>query len=243
MLTPPKAPSFGSMPILDSFVPAAFRTGATYPVKAWRPDLFSLLALGEMGGTGWQGITGFVEPKPFDHPDVIQEFTTLVAMARDERAALAEEIYDQNNRLHDYFHQVLMLSPEAHPSTIKLLEMAARTGEMVGMHFKQKYMRARPQQVFPGLVPLVAPPAHPSFPSGHSLESHMMAQAMADVRPFMADALTALADRIGRNREVAGVHFPSDTAAGRVIARAAYPLLKTCPTYAQVLAEARKETT
>jgi acid phosphatase (class A) len=119
--------------------------------------------------------------------------------------------------------------------------MATRVGQMVAIHFKLKFNRARPQQVCPKLVPLINPPGHASFPSGHSLESHMIALALSDVRPYASTALTALADRIGRNREVAGVHYPSDTAAGKRIAALAFQRLQTCPIYQMVLATARAE--
>ena len=41
----------------------------------------------------------------------------------------------------------------------------------------------------------------------------------------MVDDLTALADRISRNREIAGLHYPSDTQGGRDLAAAIQPLL------------------
>ncbi len=45
--------------------------------------------------------------------------------------------------------------------------------------------------------------------------------------PAMANDMLALADRIARNREIAGLHYPSDSAAGVALATAILPLLKT----------------
>ena len=45
-----------------------------------------------------------------------------------------------------------------------------------------------------------------------------MAHCAAAVRPEMRDVLRRLADVIGHNREVAGLHFASDTRAGRELA-------------------------
>ncbi len=42
----------------------------------------------------------------------------------------------------------------------------------------------------------------------------------------MVDDLTALADRISRNREIAGVHYPSDTQGGIDLAQHILPLLQ-----------------
>jgi acid phosphatase (class A) len=167
-------------------------------------------------------------------------------MARDERPRLVNEILDQNARLRGYFAEVLMLSAWSHPDTLKIIEMAIRVAQMVAIHFKLKFNRARPQQVCPALVPLINSPGHASFPSAHSLESHMIALALTEVQPHKhrastAKVLTALADRIGRNREVAGVHYPSDTKAGKEIACAAFELLKECPIFQSVLRAAREE--
>ena len=134
-----------------------------------------------------------------------------------------------------------MLSAWSSRDTLKIIEMAIRVGQMVAIHFKLKFNRARPQQICPALVPLINPPGHASFPSAHSLESHMIALALSDVRPGASRVLTALADRIGRNREVAGVHYPSDTLAGKQIAELAFPKLQACPIYQTVLATARQE--
>jgi acid phosphatase (class A) len=68
-----------------------------------------------------------------------------------------------------------------------------------------------------------------------------MALSLAAIVPKAEKALIALADRIGENREIAGVHFPKDTEAGRHIARQAFQLLKKCPTFSQVLEAARSE--
>jgi hypothetical protein len=44
------------------------------------------------------------------------------------------------------------------------------------------------------------------------------------MQPIQAD-LWVLADRIARNREIAGLHYPSDSAAGVVLANQILPLL------------------
>ena len=42
----------------------------------------------------------------------------------------------------------------------------------------------------------------------------------------MVDDLWTLADRIARNREIAGLHYESDTNAGKAIALATLPMLQ-----------------
>jgi len=216
------------------------RLGLKFPWTAWRGDLFGLVALAEFGRTDWRCIP-VDPPKAFNDPDTITEIAMMVAMARDERPGLAEEIIQQDASLAGYFGQVLTLSTGSHPSTLKLLEMAARVGEMVSIWFKLTFNRARLQQVWPAFVPMLPSPGHASYPSGHMLQSRLIALSLAEAVPAARKALLALADRIGRNREVAGVHFPSDTAAGKAIADAAFPMLQGCAIFQTVLAAARLE--
>jgi acid phosphatase (class A) len=152
------------------------RLGLTFPWTAWRGDLFGLVALAEFGRTDWRCIP-VDPPKAFNDPDTITEIAMMVAMARDERPGLAEEIIQQDASLAGYFGQVLTLSTGSHPSTLKLLEMAARVGEMVSIWFKLTFNRARLQQVWPAFVPMLPSPGHASYPSGHMLQSWPIASA------------------------------------------------------------------
>lgn len=153
----------------------------------------------------------------------------------------SQEIFDQISGIVDYFVQFLMLSP-SQQNTLRVMEIADQSGLMAAMFFKNKYGRGRPQQVYPALIPLIRPPGHPSWPSGHALESHMIALALMQVVPKDAHAaLEGLAERIAKNREIAGVHFASDTEGGKEIAGKVFPFLQKCPTFYRVLEEAKKE--
>jgi membrane-associated phospholipid phosphatase len=141
----------------------------------------------------------------------------------------------------DYFAQCLMLSP-LQQNTLRVMEIADQAGLLAAMYFKNKYNRARPQQVSPGLIPMIPPPGHPSWPSGHALESNLIALALMQVMPKNRHAaLQAMADRIGKNRERAGVHFESDTAGGKEIAAKIFPYLQKCPTFYAALEAAKAE--
>jgi acid phosphatase (class A) len=197
------------------------------------------MALVEFGDTDWQSID--VRDPPTDHAVIFGEIEDLLGPAMDDRATRKDEVVDQDVRLVGWFAQALMLSPSAHPNTIKIIEMADHVGLMVAVFYKLKFNRGRPQQVCPALFPMIASPWHASYPSGHSLEGHLMALSLAEIMPDARSALMALAARIGRNREVAGVHFKSDTTAGREIAQAVFPYLMECPTFREVLDAAKTE--
>jgi acid phosphatase (class A) len=102
-------------------------------------------------------------------------------------------------------------------------------------------MRARPAQVWPAIAPVIPTPAHPSYPSGHSTQNHLIAACMKLAVPDLASACDILANRIAFNRELAGVHFPSDTAAGKRIATSAKPILAEVEEFKNIVRQVRTE--
>ena len=126
----------------------------------------------------------------------------------------------------------MMARPASFPATNRVLNIASLIGTFTAMYFKGKNDRPRPSQLCPALMPPLAVPGHASFPSGHSTQAHLMALCMTDVfgtLPMagpMNDDLWTLADRIARNREIAGLHYPSDTKAGVDLGTAVHALLQ-----------------
>jgi hypothetical protein len=53
--------------------------------------------------------------------------------------------------------------------------------------------------------------------------------------------LRRMAQRVARNREVLGVHYPSDSKAGEVLAERSFAILKNCASVKELIAEARVE--
>jgi hypothetical protein len=88
----------------------------------------------------------------------------------------------------------------------------------------QDPQQPRPRQLHPSIEPRFERPhwrnpGHPSFPAGHATIAHTWAALLSNV--FSSDtqkiALAREAGRIASNREIAGLHFPRDTAAGKVL--------------------------
>jgi membrane-associated phospholipid phosphatase len=96
----------------------------------------------------------------------------------------------------------------------------------------------RPSQLLPALMPPISIPGHASFPSGHATQSALISLCVQQALPganftstvpisnpapgsicaAMQPGLDALAARIARNREIAGLHYPSDTVGGQTLA-------------------------
>jgi acid phosphatase (class A) len=223
--------------------PPDFITGAKYPVASWRPDFFAMLGIAEFAKLNWQDRIVSTAPKPFTDPSEERDLLKLQTYDAD-RAERFAEILDQDERLNVYFAHTLMLSPTAHPHTLRVIEMTYQIGLMIAVHFKDKWNRARPQQVCPAIMPIIPGPAHPSYPSGHSTQSHLIANALSLVAPRVGPLLKKLAERIAKNREIAGVHFASDSAEGETLAAQAITLLtdrKLCPIFMRELDAAKAE--
>jgi membrane-associated phospholipid phosphatase len=82
---------------------------------------------------------------------------------------------------------------------------------------KYAYWAMRPFQVDPELKPLFSAPNHPSYPAAHACISTAAGHTLAGLFPLDAEPLRALAKQAGDARMWAGIHYPSDVEAGRVI--------------------------
>jgi PAP2 superfamily len=168
-----------------------------------------------------------------------------------DRADLALEILDQaaSGSALRYWTGLLHIDPSKERHTFLLILVVGKIGEFVAMGLKDHYKMRRPAQVYPWIMPLIDGPDTPSFPSSHSLQAHLISGALklalqapefwppAAWPPAAwppgpstgqtAKALDVLADRVARNREVAGVHYPMDSAAGYYAALYCLFLLRT----------------
>ena len=106
---------------------------------------------------------------------------------------------------------------------------------------KEYFDRVRASKLDDTLVPVITLPGHPAYPSGHASQSMLVALILGAFDPIHADQYNESALRIAHNREIAGVHYPSDSRAGQLLAREYFLLLNKSDTYREFFAEAQKE--
>ncbi|HXE52353.1 MAG TPA: family 16 glycoside hydrolase, partial [Tepidisphaeraceae bacterium] len=75
--------------------------------------------------------------------------------------------------------------------------------------------RPRPPAVEPRIHPCVMLERSSSYPSGHAERGIMWATLLSEMFPDKRDALMARGRQLGEDRLIAGMHWPSDIAAGQ----------------------------
>lgn len=80
-----------------------------------------------------------------------------------------------------------------------------------------------------------------AYPSGHAANGRLWARTLAAVAPDRAASLAAWGNRLGDNRIVCRVHWPSDVAAGRRLADAMFVQLDQRAAFRADIAAARRE--
>ena len=171
------------------------------------------------------------------------ELDTLLDMQKNQRTPeTVAQIKIENKGAPAYaFSQAGMLDLATHAKTVVLLGAIDRDIIFYLMREKTKYHRARPTMLEPALTPVVPVPGHPAYPSAHSAEAHAAAYALAALDPARAQEYIKLADEISVRREIAGLHYPSDTKAGVDLAQAFYKEFIKVPEAQKLLTEAQQE--
>jgi acid phosphatase (class A) len=130
--------------------------------------------------------------------------------------------------------------PALLPKTADLVARVWSDASFYVWALKYRYNRPRPYELDPDLEPLERP-SFPAYPSAHSANSYVAALVLAELLPEQRTELLANAAELAYSREVLGVHFASDSAAGEQLARAFVAELLRSPAFQRDLAAARAE--
>ena len=169
----------------------------------------------------WEESTDIPSPPVNTSSETRTELDTLVSyktLRTEEAAREIEREIDLNTEMGGY-SILSYLDLEQFPATAKLFEDSFSDLGSVIMRWKHYYDRVRPHVLEPAIAPLIDVPGHPAYPSGHATQAYFIAYVMSELRPEAGEELLRDAARIAKNREIAGVHYPSDSEAGRILAR------------------------
>ena len=115
------------------------------------------------------------------------------------------------------------------PVSMTLLQAVARQCTTLVMPVKHALGCWRPADLSANVQPMLATPGHGSFPAGHAVQAHAAAAVLKALWAHLLEKADAqrlgslaerIADRVGQNRVVAGVHFKLDVVAGKKLGQA-----------------------
>lgn len=106
--------------------------------------------------------------------------------------------------------------PDTLPKTTALFERLVATDMAVVDPAKASFGRSRPSMVSDLVRPVVKPSTSGSWPSAHAALGTLMGLVLSEMLPEKRTTLMERARVYAENRIVAGAHFPSDVAMGRV---------------------------
>ena len=125
----------------------------------------------------------------------------------------------------------------------------ADIGGGIVRYYKNKFERVRPYQLAEALkmkfdhMPLESNSMKsPAYPSGHSLQSRLIAEYYAEQYPEHKKGLIAAAEETGKGRIYAGWHYPSDHEAAVKLAKQIYPNITMRKTFKESIIDIPRRT-
>jgi len=190
--------------------------------SSWDPELLAHAHEPIPAFPDWQ--ERIIVPPPPSNLSV-GTFQDLHTLWKDRAARSPEQVAQINSEIslsgwiigdshvQDYFNET------KYPATQAYLTEPFDNISISVLVIKERFNRVRPNALFPFLSTTIEVPQHPAYPSGHATQAYFIAFMLGAAVPEQADVFMTDAERIAENREIAGVHYPSDSAAGKIIAR------------------------
>ena len=132
-------------------------------------------------------------------------------------------------------------NPDDLPVTAKFLAKVMKDSAEVVGEAKETFQRIRPYKATTRLHPCSEKEKSYSYPSSHSTRAVTVALVLSEILPDQKKAIMAEGMQIGDDRVLAGQHYPSDVAAGRILAKAIFGKMEQDPKFVKELNEAKAE--
>ncbi|NKB55969.1 MAG: hypothetical protein GKS00_06505 [Alphaproteobacteria bacterium] len=148
------------------------------------------------------------------------------------------------------FENLCQYGAHTHPITADLVATVVEIGWDVVQYYKEIFARRRPSVINPYVRPLIRVPRFAAYPSGHATQAHLVKEILKEIlscvmgdeeRFVIEQRLDETAERIGVNREYAGVHYASDTHSGMCLAHDIWQVASKNPTFIRFIKAAQEE--
>ena len=194
----------------------------------------------------WQAQITLPPPPADNSPQTATEIRDLLdLMGSDTQAEQYDNIMGEDVDFVGCFERLAFFDAQSHPNTSNLVQTMVVIGWTLAQYYKEYFGRIRPSALDARLQPIMRVPTHPAYPSGHATQCHLIMHALQEVVPDPSNkigtGLTDLASRISVNREIAGVHYHSDTTCGQTLAEKAWLLIERNKSFQKLIDEAKAE--
>jgi acid phosphatase (class A) len=171
---------------------------------------------------GWKNIKLIDFPKN-SSKETEKEINHLKDLIANVKPHEKKRILEQDSIEEPFEFKFLDIVEEKDKEAIKYFDELIYQIFSIVIHFKDKFKRLRPEKVAKLLkinYPKITTKSGvtPSYPSGHTVVSYFLAEVLSKKYPKYKKELFDFAKECAENRMKLGVHFPSDIAAGKVLA-------------------------
>jgi hypothetical protein len=211
---------------------------ARFTEEMWRPDLLMALLAGPEVLRADLDLDLPASPGPQETRDELDRLEMIHVPLRDGPARRLIAIEAEADALSLLRGYGMIPARENAPELWSLLEITGAETTWFTLREKRENSRPRPTQVRPSLGTVIPVPAHPSYPSGHAAQIYALAEVLGRIVPECAPDYRRVAAGVAIRREIAGVHFPSDTRAGAHLAQRVTSALLETEAVAGLLADA-----
>lgn len=182
-------------------------------------------------------------PPPPDSDQQKQEIELMLKLQAQRSPEEAQRVMAEAKFTPFVFSGVLgsWFNPDDLPRTADFLVKVNKEAGEVCSAAKLVFQRHRPYKQDSRIHPCVENEKTFSYPSSHSTRATTLALVLSAMFPEHKDALMARAKLIGDDRVVAGQHFPTDVAAGRVLAQAIFNKMSQDPDFKSDFETAKAE--
>ncbi|MFN2457636.1 MAG: phosphatase PAP2 family protein [Chitinophagaceae bacterium] len=161
-------------------------------------------------------------------------YRVLAVPSDTDYTALRKNLFHIGRQLGNWFN------PDSLPITANFMAKVWQDATYYCWALKFKYNRIRPYQLDTTLKQITNP-NFPAYPSGHSTNSYVAAYVYSELLPQFTELFTRNAFDMAFSREMLGVHFPSDTESGRLLARQLVNLFLQSNSFKKDLLKAKTE--
>jgi len=159
-----------------------------------------------------------------------ESLKTLDELRRLQKEPVDKMYADRYDKIKEVFEALFENRTRQFPK--KLVEDLTEKSRPIILNLKNYHNRRRPNVVAKDFgIDLsyhdMKSAKTPSFPSGHSTQSKLIALVLSDLYPEMRNEFMQAANHISKSRIVARVHYDSDRKAGEALGESLYKHLKS----------------